>query len=285
MGVITLDRKIKPPNPGVRFNKSSVHPRWQSLWGKGTDALHLPMWDGGGTLLYDISGFDHTGTIDGAEWVDTEIGTALSFVSANTDSVDFDGITGIGLLTNKEPFTVLCIASTSANGTDRICADWQSNGTNASFFMEIDASEQWKCGVGRGGVVVTSIGNVRVAGKPTTLACRYTGDTTQGRTIQLFEDGVAQAESSAHAAGMNDGVDFRLGRNGAHNGGYWDGLIYYFNIVPFFMSDGAIAQWHADPFGLIRPTRRRARKSIAAAAPGAGGAAYYQQYYENVIAA
>ena len=247
----TVKRKPRHWN----FTPALIDPRWSHLWRHG-EGLHLPMTEGGGDLLHDASGFGHNGIIDGAEWVDTEEGLALSFVSANTDFVNLEGITGIGTFTNKEPFTVLTIVSTSANGTDRICADWNSSGIDSSFGMELDASERWKCHIGRGGTTVSSIGNVRVAGKRTTLAARYSGDTSAGRTITLFEDGVDQGESSTHSPGMNDGVDFRIGRNGAHNGGYWDGLIYYFNIIPFFMSDEEIWRWHNDPFGIIRRAPR-----------------------------
>jgi len=216
------------------------------------NSLHLPMWEGGGPALRDVSGHGNDAAISGPVWKQTAHGPALSFDGTN-DICTFSSIGGLGAFVNNGDFTTVLVARSTGNGTDWAFGDDNSSGAAFSLVLGIDGSEQWFFFVSDGSQADIVTGPVRDSTRPQVVVCRYLASTL---AAELFVDGISYGVSNGLGAALNNGTNLHLGRPGDENSSYWAGDILSFHLVPFAASTAAISQVSQRPFDIIAPAPR-----------------------------
>lgn len=197
---------------------------WLSVWSWGQPpSSHWPFDEGSGTTVVDVYG-NFNGTVDGAQWSDGVMGSALSFDGTN----DRVSMTGPGLMGSS--FTVTCWFKADdfdvtdarlisrAQGTSQGDHDWMlstvSSGGSSVLRARLRTNGSTKTLIASGGALST--------GTWTHAAFVYNGST-----MQLYKDGVLVG--SANKSGAVDertGLSVAVGNqpNGAGSRAF-DGLI------------------------------------------------------------
>ena len=254
----SLTSRLKPPRWPVQAGRLS--PEWQRIFDAAV--CLLPLWDGQGETVRDISGHGHHGTLKGgANWFTSRYGGAVDFGSMwNYRYIDLPH-SDLHTLPETYDFTIVAVSreDSDPNG-DRVV--WGFGGVDDLQLIQFDKSIQtprvyWR---NLGGSIIYTGSAPYAIGEWAQLAlvCRAPNDQ------RLFING---AEFAASSATGTAGPFNSLWIGGWADGSQWfDGDIAFFAIFDRALSDGEIALMGRDPFGLFRQA-----DDVALYAPAAPG--------------
>ncbi len=249
MGVITLDRKIKPAISYPRLNKTLVEPEFQGLW---DDLLVLaPIWLGGGAVVQNLADPTREGTIvDTANtvWRHGRRGRVLeqlvpSPLSANADYIDF--------LPNAEVPTTAVTILLHQRKTDAInrragafSIDSQDTDKCAAHIPWLDGKVYWDFGG-------TIEGTSRLSISGLTFGDDVWVFVAGSRGMEMWQNGTLVGSHGNSVTRTVGSVNWRLGTGAS----YGNDLVEYSFLALWEreLSHSEIRLASNNPFGMITP--------------------------------
>ena len=153
---------------------------------------------------------------------------------------------------------------------------YASSGSGRAYYHGINRTTPAQhCGWGGGAPIVGSV--LTTIGKPHALVASRTGASSSW-TIDLYFDGAIDKAAQAYAVSPNSPTELVIGRMGAENGNYFKGEIRCACAWNRKLSADEVAEWSAEPWGMLRtmPWRRYYDMSGAAAGGDAVPQAWMQ---------
>ncbi len=231
------------PIRGTQLNRS--HPLARGL------ELCLPMWEGTGGTVYDVTNGSPVPTVASPTWAAGERGASLVF-DGTSDYLNPGALPRL----NSSLFTATALVRDPvATGSPNRFVFIRTN-TNAGTvtLFRSDSTDKWRCSVrldGDEGVSIRAESNfVATAGEWVYLAVVF-----DGATITLYRDGLAQESTAAVGTADTDNyASFFVGQHSASTSRFL-GDIAHFSYYSRALSADEIAHLYANPWDMFETSR------------------------------
>ena len=243
---------VKPTNPVI--NRS--HPLARGLVGAWT------FQDGGGSVLRDVSGHGHDGTLTNmdpaTDWVTSRYGGALDFDGVN-DYVDC----GAGDHLNRVSVAVWCTPASGSRGD--IAGVWGSGNSIREFILlKGTVADRFALYVTDGSSFPNAVSSTAiVAGREYFVVGTY-----DGSNVSIFVDGSLEASTSSSLSVQNTSEPMKIGASADAN---FDGGLSAVFMWNRAISANEVADLYTRPFELYEPaigTQERYYERVALGAAG-----------------
>jgi hypothetical protein len=257
MSIQVLGSRYKPTKHLTRLD-----PKWQ--WLRGHCLAAFPMWDRGGTRIYNASRPTRWGDITfgaGGDWQDMLRGPALHFAGAGIVDLGFQRIGSVGLFAASTEQWTVCARFRVATNTVPVTIVARSSGTNVNktfqlFFDRVNSATQTPGIYLRGTQTGTSwalddglFHTVWITWDGTTAKAYY--DDALGQTTLGVGSATEESQNISLAA-----------RTVSSPASQVTGDIDFVALTDFAANPPLITKWHHDLYAPWRPYRKPVGKSI-----------------------
>lgn len=214
-----------------------------------------PMWENAGTALADLGDLASPFTLAGVtlpSWTGDALGVALLF-DGTSSRCDMNTPIGFGSLVANGSFTVFAVVRPNAVGALRmILGDAAANATAFSLDLRQQATDVWAFSVGYSGGNDVVNGTAPVVNGALAVLVGTWDLSVPGHHMQtLYTNGNLDGAGDFLARTQVNGTALTVGRNGAYSDNYFSGNILLVGAQKGVWTPTQIAQFSADPFGVI----------------------------------
>ncbi|MDY6966667.1 MAG: LamG domain-containing protein [Halobacteriota archaeon] len=219
-----------------------VHPTNPLLCRHPNISLNLPLIEGSGDTVYDLSGNDNNGAIINAEWTSTEHGWALDFNGIDTY---VDCGTGSTLAITNE-ITVEAIIKAETVPTDKwpgVVGKYRHS-NKYSFLLHLNPDQTAAFVAGNGTTVRTPVNSIsEIAG--TGEWCHLVGVCDEN-VVYIYVNGVQTNQKTiSFTLGTND-LSVNIGRWGGDYGDILNGMLIFARIYNHALSAAEVKYSYLD---------------------------------------
>lgn len=227
-----------PKPPISRLNKA--HPLAQGL------VLAMPLYEGSGGVVNDISGKENHGVITDVVWSNTPYGKGLHFNGTN----DYVKVNNNSSLDFEAGFTVFALAKpTYTDDETRIFYRYDSISKDGYYLAQRpDGSGIWGFAIWVNGAWDIASSDSPPSGNWQQIV----GVRETDGTLNLYVDGVLQSSPGSNPGAIDSSGDLYIGVDVDMNADY-EGAMANLLIWNRALSQSEIAQLNNDPFSIYRP--------------------------------